>query len=197
MKHTVKRLLSLLLVLILCLSLFPVAALAEPEGEIAPVEDSAEPGEDCILDVPSDGSGSISMVPPPAEQQDTLPSGTCGDRLSWIFDDASGVLTISGDGAMQDYTWSTSGTTAVVLPDGITSVGNNAFRNCSALTQINLPEGITSIGASSFAFCRQLTAVSIPSSTESLGGSAFYECSGLFSVELQPGVAEIGESAFY
>ena len=208
MKHTVKRLLSLLLVLILCLSLFPVAALAEPEGEIAPVEDSAEPGEDCVLDVPSDGSGSISMVPPPAEQQDTLPSGTCGDRLSWIFDDASGVLTISGDGAMQDYTWSTSGTTApwypyrtqivtVVLPDGITSVGNNAFRNCSALTQINLPEGITSIGASSFAFCRQLTAVSIPSSTESLGGSAFYECSGLFSVELQPGVAEIGESAFY
>ena len=208
MKHTVKRLLSLLLVLIFSLGLYPTAALAEPEGEIAPVEDSAEPGEDCVLDVQSDGSGSISMVPPPAEQQDTLPSGTCGDRLSWIFDEASGVLTISGDGAMQDYTWSTSGTTApwysyrsqivtVVLPDGITSVGNNAFRNCSALTQINLPEGITSIGASSFAFCRQLSAVSIPGSAESLGGSAFYECSGLTSVELRPGLAEIGDSAFH
>ncbi len=209
MKHTVKRLLSLLLVLILCLSLFPVAALAEPEGEIAPVEDSAEPWEDCVLDVPSDGSGSISMVPPPAEQQDTLPSGTCGDRLSWIFDEDSGVLTISGDGEMWDFHFSQSSgidspwysyrtqIVTVVLPDGITTVGNNAFRNCSALTRINLPEGITSIGASSFAFCRQLSAVSIPGSAEKLGGSAFYECSGLTSVELQPGLAEIGDSAFH
>ena len=42
----------------------------QPEGEIAPVEDSAEPGVGSVLDAPSDGSGSISLVPPPAEQQD-------------------------------------------------------------------------------------------------------------------------------
>ena len=173
MKHTVKRLLSLLLVLIFSLGLYPAAALAEPEGNIAPVEDSAEPGEDCVLDVPSDGSGPISMVPPPAEQQDTLPSGTCGDRLSWIFDEDSGVLTISGDGAMEDYTWSTSGTTApwypyrsqiveVVLPDGITTIGNQAFRSCFKMESINLPLGITSIGASAFSYCSALKTVTIP-----------------------------------
>ena len=98
-------------------------------------------------------------------------SGTCGaegnngDNLTWILDD-EGVLTISGTGAMANWNWKGSPWYAnkdkiesVVIEDGVTSIGANAFDVCSGLTSITIPNSVTSIGAKAFRGCSGLTRV--------------------------------------
>ena len=217
---TTDRVLSFLLALVMVFSLFsPGLAYAEEpeeEGTIAPVEDPspvpddpAAPVGDGVLDVPPDDSDSTGSIAPSAETEaEVVASGVCGDRLGWILTD-DGVLTISGDGAMENFTFSTSaGSTApwnpyrtqifeAVLPEGITTIGDQAFRNCVKMESINLPQGITSIGASAFAYCSSLKAVTIPGTVQSMGGSAFYGCSGLLTLVIEEGVPALNTYAFY
>ena len=85
----------------------------------------------------------------------------------------------------------------LVIPDGVTSIGNLAFYNCSELTSITIPDSVTSIGNSAFEYCSGLTSVTIGSGVTSIGEKAFYNCSGLTSVKISNGVTSIGEKAFY
>ena len=82
------------------------------------------------------------------------------DNLIWTLT-ADGTMTISGSGAMKGYSWY-SGSPAtqkkdnvkkVVIQEGVTSIGNSAFYNCSNLKSIEIPEGVTSIGAFAFYNC--------------------------------------------
>ena len=84
----------------------------------------------------------------------------------------------------------------VVVPEGVTSIGDYAFYGCSGLTSIELPEGVTSIGASAFFHCFRLTSIELPERITNIGNSAFYGCSGLTSIELPEGVISIGDGAF-
>ena len=86
--------------------------------------------------------------------------------------------------------------TDVVVPDGVTSIRNYAFKYCSSLTSVTIPEGVTSIGSSAFSNCSGLTSVTIPSSVTSMGYYAFYNCSSLTSVTIPEGVTSIGYYAF-
>ena len=87
-------------------------------------------------------------------------SGQCGDNLYWSY--KNHTLTISGTGAMNDYyyiqPWSLfcDTTDAVVLEQGITHIGNNAFNGFGKLGKIDLPNTLTSIGVNAFAGCRKL-----------------------------------------
>ena len=81
-------------------------------------------------------------------------SGTTGDCI-WTL--VGGELTISGNGAMEDYScffdpapWGTS-ITKVIIEDGVTSIGEDAFYNCTSLTSIVIPDSVTSIGKYAFA----------------------------------------------
>ena len=65
--------------------------------------------------------------------------------------------------------------TSIVLPSGVTEIGDSAFSGCSALTEISLPNGLKSIGQSAFAGCG-MTAIFLPESLETLGMSAFSGC---------------------
>ena len=72
--------------------------------------------------------------------------------------------------------------TSVVIPNGVTSIGEFAFWGCSSLTSITIPDSVTSIGDSAFKNCSSLTSITIPDGVTSIGGAAFYGCSNLTSV---------------
>ncbi len=93
-------------------------------------------------------------------------------------------------------TFASAGLTEYTIPEGVTSIGEDAFRSCSSLASITIPEGVTEIGLSSFSSCSKLTSVTISNSVTSIGGQAFYGCSGLASITIPDSVTEIGYTAF-
>ena len=102
-------------------------------------------------------------------------SGTCGSNLKWHFTD-DGVLTISGEGKMYDYSvsynsapWRYFGVKRIIIGDSVTTIGNSAFSDCSSLTSVTIPNGVTTIGDNAFENCSSLTSVTIPNSVTTIG----------------------------
>lgn len=89
-----------------------------------------------------------------------------------------------------------SGLASVMIPDSVTSIGEAAFRDCGSLTSVTIGNGVTSIPAMAFLGCSILTSVTIPDSVTSIGYGAFYGCSGLTSVTIPAGVTVIGVQTF-
>ena len=67
----------------------------------------------------------------------------------------------------------------VVIPEGVTSIGDMAFYRCFKLTEVVIPEGVTSIGSSAFELCRNLDNVTLPDTVTSIGANAFKDCKKL------------------
>ena len=82
------------------------------------------------------------------------------------------------------------------IPNSVTSIGGNAFANCSGLTSLEIPNSVTSIGWSAFYKCSSLTSIEIPNSVTSIGYGVFGGCSGLTSIEIPNSVTSIGSDAF-
>ena len=96
-------------------------------------------------------------------------SGTCGaqgDNLTWTLS-CDSVLTISGTGDMGDNaSWLSDykeQVNAVIIADGVTSIGRYAFQNCSSLTSVTIPNSVTSIGIGAFSVCSGLTSINVAS----------------------------------
>ncbi|MBQ7546060.1 MAG: leucine-rich repeat protein [Clostridia bacterium] len=118
-------------------------------------------------------------------------SGTCGASgnvydVRWTLDKDSGVLTISGTGAMKDYYSGTAPWTkfcdlikTVSIGSGVTKLGDYAFYNCTSLASVTIPDSVTQIGDSAFENCTCITDMTIPSGVKHLGSSAFSKCTGL------------------
>ena len=117
-----------------------------------------------------------------------LPSGAG----SMIAQAAGGDFTIV-DGVLTKYNGSGGD---VVIPDGVTGIGEEAFEACISLTSVTIPNSVTSIGEKTFSDCTSLTSVTIPNSVTSIGWGAFEYCSSLTSVTIPNSVTSIGESAF-
>lgn len=129
-------------------------------------------------------------------------SGTCGENLSWTFDDTR-TLTISGTGDMpnfypgyRDTPWDDLYISHVVVTDGVTSIGNYAFYGCSVVKTVSIADSVKSIGDMAFGLCYDLTDIEIPDSVISIGDSAFYSCSDLKNVTLSASLTTMGNGVF-
>ena len=131
-------------------------------------------------------------------------TGSCGDNATWFFDNNTGTLTISGTGNMYDYEisyyvpWHSfkENIKKVVINDGVTSIGINAFDGCESLTDIIIPNSVISIGSSAFYNCISLTSITIPSSVNYIYDDTFTNCTSLTSIVIPDSVTSIGSSAF-
>ena len=111
-------------------------------------------------------------------------SGTCGENLTWTYVESTKTLTISGTGKMTDYyvdnkaPWyeKREQIISIIIEEGVTSIGNNAFCGCSGLTSITIPQGVTSISDYTFSGCSGLTSITIPKGVTSIGNYTFYDC---------------------
>ena len=151
-----------------------------------------------------------------------LASGNCGaegngSNVTWTLD-SEGTLTISGTGAMADYElvleypyhyttpwhdtdndgkYQNSNIKKVVVEEGVTHIGNSAFKDFTELTSISIPNTVKSIGYGSISYCEKLTSLVIPDSVTSIGEEAFYQNMMLTSVTIGNSVESIGGHAFY
>ena len=84
----------------------------------------------------------------------------------------------------------------VDIPDGVTTIGKDAFAGCDSITNVTVPASVDSIGAGAFKGCESLTEVTLPDNLKSIGGSTFEGCKDLEEVELPDNLKTIGENAF-
>lgn len=130
-------------------------------------------------------------------------SGTIGDNLSWSL--SGGTLTITGKGAMANI--SETGRAPwyevrneiyqVVLLEGLTSIGDMAFYECSKLQSVVIPASVTRIGKFAFAYCSDLKILNLGSGVTAIEECAFTDCYRLASLDLPGKLKTIGKKAFY
>lgn len=124
-----------------------------------------------------------------------------GNGFDWLLED--GTLTIFGEGRMPDYSEGAAPWDAdkeliktVVISDGITSIGSNAFCKCSNLVSVEIPESVTVIGSHAFRLCMSLQSVNIPFGVKEIADGTFNSCESLTAVLIPEGVKRIGSAAF-
>ncbi len=131
-----------------------------------------------------------------------------GKNVTWNWEDDGVEHTLSsslkasiplGMGATGIY----GKTGAYTIPEGMTEIGDYAFRDCDWLTSIVIPEGVTLIGESAFRNCRSFTSITIPESVTEIGEWAFYGCYKLVEVwnysdlSIEKGDITCGYVAYY
>ena len=132
-------------------------------------------------------------------------SGTCGDNLTWAVKN-NVTLTISGTGEMYNFgSWGSDvapwwgyheSITSVIISQGVTSIGDNAFRSCTKLTSIRIPDSVNKIGFYAFQSCSCLTSISIPENVTHIGSYAFNSCKELQSITVPENVTSIYQYTF-
>lgn len=149
-------------------------------------------------------------------------SGTCGENVTWQMDLSTGVLTISGQGEMDAgyyAPWSNYSKVIkkIVIEEGVTTIGIQAFAHCKELKEVVLPKSVHTIGREAFFSCDNLTGidlthiehidqrafgssglveVKIPDAITTIRSSTFSSCSNLEKVVLPEGLKEIENDAF-
>jgi uncharacterized protein YjdB len=139
----------------------------------------------------ADGNKTATCTVTVTKAENIVFSGKCGENLTWKLDD-EGKLTISGNGEMYDYEYTSDipwyshleSIKTLVIEDGVTSIGNWAFEDCFNLTSMTIGNGVTSIGLHAFYSCDSLTSVNIPESVTDLGRYAFSGCDSLVRISV-------------
>ena len=97
---------------------------------------------------------------------------------------------------IQDNAFTSKKFTSVVIPEGVTTLGKNAFRANRSLTQLTLPSTISVIGQGAFSMCESLVDVVIPEGVTQISTDAFNDCESLVNVTLPKSLKTIGSNAF-
>ena len=151
--------------------------------------------------------GNLTWDPYDVDYAPSYASGTCRDNLTWNLD-SNGVLTVSGRGDMYmnnhspsqaSYPWQDNykeQITSVVVEEGVTSVGYEAFYDCTSLTDVTLPASLTTVGSQAFSGCTGLTSITIPASVKSIADGVFSGCTALTEIRFDGTAPECDGSAF-
>lgn len=83
----------------------------------------------------------------------------------------------------------------IVIPKGVTSIGDDAFYDCDSITSVSIPKSVTSIGEGAFAWS-SLKSIELSKGVTSIGNAAFAGCTNLSSITLPDGITDIEERAF-
>ena len=86
--------------------------------------------------------------------------------------------------------------TDFVVPEGVTTIGDGAFKGLVSLSSITIPNSVTSIGDNAFRGCTNLLTVKMGKKVSSIGDYAFYNCTSLESITLSKELESIGNYAF-
>ena len=185
--------------------------------EFPPEAAIPEPEEETVEKLPSDKEKTVPEELPEEESvtvEENAPmflatanataSDACGDNLTWTLDE-NGLLTISGEGDMWNYSYESPSPwnnlcldiMTIQIGDNVTSIGDNAFRMCEKLTNITIPDSVLRIGEGAFYYCFGLTQITIPSSVTRLDDSVFMGCRTLSDIVLPESLETIGNNAFY
>lgn len=126
-------------------------------------------------------------------------------NVFWLFDEESGVLTISGENGMENLSATSSdgwkafrnSICAIKIEEGVTAIGNFAFADLCNVTSVVMASSVTRIGRSSFSGCVSLRDIEMPLSLVSIEAAAFKNCKMLDEIEIPTGVAGIEYQTFY
>ncbi len=86
--------------------------------------------------------------------------------------------------------------TSIEMPSSVTNIDDNVFFGCIRLKSIEIPNSVTNIGELAFHYCKSLTSIKIPNSVTNIGLYAFHLCESLTSIEIPNGVTSIEGFAF-
>ncbi len=164
----------------------------------------------------------LSLLPALIASASTIDSGKCGNNLTWTLTN-TGTLTVSGSGEMTSTPWKdkySSRIRTVIINSGVTSIEEEAFKDCTALNQVSIAGSVTGIGSHAFdntawykaqadgliylgkvaykykGTMPKDTMVVIKNGTKGIAGSAFYQCKTLKRITIPESVTRIGAGAF-
>ncbi len=134
------------------------------------------------------------------------PNGSLGENISYTLDEETGVLKITGTGEMNNFNMASTSWYSpflqnekikiVEIGEGITSLGDMLFYECSGIVSVSLPNTLKTIGNKAFAGCKGLVKITIPDSVTTIDIEAFCDCSSLSEIQFGNSLEEIAVLAF-
>ena len=124
------------------------------------------------------------------------------DGLPWIskntFRDCYNLVDVNfpaGLEGIDDHAFRNTGITNAVIPEGVESIGESAFQDCTDLASLTLPDSLTTIYSWAFWNCDSLERVEIPANVDTIVKQVFTECDSLQEIVVDDDNSEYSSGA--
>ena len=168
-----------------------VTVVETTETSMETTEETVEETEEIV-----ETTEEITEADETAMESEAETSGTCGTNLTWTLD-SEGTLRINGTGNILAESFrSRYDIINVIISDGVTGVGDDAFANCDRIESVIVPDSVKFIGERAFSGCTELKEITLPKTIDSIGKDAFVSC--MFTkIVLPSNLTELSDSIFF